>query len=104
MREKGDLGHERRVPGPILDLLDDLLPLEISKRKRPPRGYPVGVRSFALSAARIRMRTEGETSAYVPMSQLLRYLVCSSVNWSMAMPIVWSLRLATHWSTSLGTW
>ncbi len=39
----------------------------------------------------------------VPISQLSRYLRCSSVRLSMAMPIVCSFRTATHWSTALGT-
>ncbi len=49
------------------------------------------------------LRGEWRSHDHVPISQLARYLVCSAVRVSMEMPIVWSLRLATHWSTALGT-
>ena len=43
-------------------------------------------------------------SDQVPISQLSRYFFCSAVRVSIEIPMVLSLRAATHSSTSLGTW
>jgi hypothetical protein len=45
----------------------------------------------------------GPAPAYVPSSQELKYLTCSSVKVSMATPIASSFNLATAASISLGT-